>query len=869
MARNDNGLDHPRRRSPAFFALCALALMALAATPFSAQSPAQPLLDGGYPYDWSHHHVVYSAAANLAELAKVQDQPRYWHEWFRRNAALIRGAQPFAARPVPQPSPARRDSSDEGIWGESLAAGGTVGAGNFPAKYSFSTTATPTCTDYVAFNTSLPGSGSYAIVFNNTNDTTTTHSITIKNNSTGLTLTLSPNTSNANTGTGTGTWINDATSGATIDYSSNANNFFLALNTAGNGSYVGVYAASVTGTETTATVTIAATQLGPVSITVDNVSVTNITTPASGNSANLSSPVNDAGSATATFTATTATGTFKITNALTGATLTLTAGTSNSGTTWANNSGSANTNASNFNTILNANGSTVGVYSTVSSATVTITASLLGSYSVSFTNTGVSNLTASSWTSGTNAVRVLAYKDLYATTCSGAPTLSWQYETGGEIRTSVALSGTGSQLAFVQSYDASSTTTAAQLVLLKPGTTSTLVIPTVVAAGSYRGCTAPCMTTFPLNHDDTGSSPFVDYVNDAIYVGDNAGVLYKFTGVFVGTPAAAGGSFPVTVSANKLTSPVLYVSGSTSDLLVADSGGFLYSYSTAGALNGHSGQLTPTASLGIVDAPLVDTIAGTVYVWAGEDNTVVTGAYCDNSPYGCDGVFQFTISTLSASSGAGACAETTTNTTSWSTGTNCGSESVYGNGSPGNVLYAGTFDNTHWSSGGTNGNLWSCSTVGPGGSAGQGNDSFSKIVSSVLTTSGFDGGAIISTNAIIYISNAAGSCSPTTEIYNGSTDYIYVGVTAGGKLTTSPATTCTTGCVYSFTLSGATATTSHGLAASGGSSALIIDNTGTGTGESQVYFSYLSGATSSVTCPAPSGASSGGCVVQASQAGLQ
>jgi len=836
--------------------------MALATTPFPGQSPAQPLLEGGYPYDWSHHHVVYSAATNAAELATVQQQPRYWHEWFRRNAALVRGPLPFPTRPAP--SPARLGSRNEGIWGESLAAGGTVGAGNFPAKYSFSTTATPSCSDYVASNTSLPGSGSLAIAFTNSDDATTTHTITITNSSTGRTLTLSPNTTNSNSGAGTGTWINSA---ATTDYSTNANNFFLALNIAGNGSYVGVYAASVTGMETGATVTVAATQLGPVSISVDNVSVANITTPASGSSDPLSIPANDAGSATATFTATTETGTFEITNPLTGATLTLTAGTSNSGTTWANNSGVAATNAGNFNTILNTagNGSSVGVYSTVSGAVVTITATQLGSFAISFTKTGVSNLTASAWASGANAARVLAYKDLYATTCSGAPTLSWQYETGGEVGTSVSLSGDGSQLAFVQSYDASSATTAAELVLLKPGTSSTLSIPAIVTAANYRNCIAPCMTSFPLLHDDTNSSPFVDYGNDAIYVGDNGGSLYKFTGVFQGTPAAAAAPFPVTVSANTLTSPVLY-SGSTPSVLVADSGGYLYSYTAAGVLNEHSGLLAAAGSLGIVDAPFVDTIAGTVYVWVGEDNTVSTTLYCQNSPYGCDGVFQFTIGAFNTTTGGATCAETAKNGSSWTTGTNCGSESIYGNGSPANVLYDGTFDNSHWSSGGTTGNLWSCSTVGPGGGAGLTHDSLSKIVSSALTTSGFDGGAIIAANAAIYITNAAGACSPTTEIYNGS-DYIYVGVTAGGSEATSPI--CTGGCVYSFILSGTTATVSHGLAASGGSSGLIIDNTGAAAGESQIYFSYLSSATSSLTCPAPSNATTGGCLVQASQAGLQ
>ena len=36
---------------------------------------------------------------------------------------------------------------------------------------------------------------------------------------------------------------------------------------------------------------------------------------------------------------------------------------------------------------------------------------------------------------------------------------------------------------------------------------------------------------------DSHSSPFVDYLNDTLYVGDNNGYLFKIGGVFNGTPA--------------------------------------------------------------------------------------------------------------------------------------------------------------------------------------------------------------------------------------------------------------------------------------------------------------------------------------------
>jgi hypothetical protein len=47
---------------------------------------------------------------------------------------------------------------------------------------------------------------------------------------------------------------------------------------------------------------------------------------------------------------------------------------------------------------------------------------------------------------------------------------------------------------------------------------------------------------------DSFSSPFTDYANDTTYVGDNNGYLYAITPTFTGTPAYAGGNFPVHVS---------------------------------------------------------------------------------------------------------------------------------------------------------------------------------------------------------------------------------------------------------------------------------------------------------------------------------
>jgi hypothetical protein len=709
----------------------------------------------GMPDDWSHGHLVFSNPGTEEEafasgthdqwLQHVND-PRYILQQMKRNAAartfitedMGLGTEENTAqqRIETQDEPEAEDSigvgkiskkTNKGIWGESLTSSttaGTVGPGNYPAKYSFN--GGVSCSDFVVFNTSLTGGqGSTTVVFTNAADTS---------------------------------------------------------------------------------------------------------------------------------------GSIVITNSATGAVLTLTAGTASSGTTWNNNSTSGSTDATAFSTVLNTagNGSSVGVYSSVSSSTVTITAEQLGAITISVKNNTLSNIStpasgiSENFAGGTNAARVLAYKDLYSPTCGtiggAVPTLSWQYETGGVVKTSVSLSEDGTQLAFVQSYNTSGSTTAAELVLLTPGSSSTLSFPAIVTAANYRGCTAPCMTLFALTNDDTNSSTYVDYSDDNLYVGDNAGSLHKITGVFKGTPAAASSPWPVSVSSKTLTSPVYDLS--TTNVFVADAGGYLYSYAAStGSRVGVSSQLAVTGSTGIVDAPLVDSVADTVYVVVGEDGNTATGHNCDNAT-GCNGVFRFST-TAFTTSGTGLCASS--NGTSWTTGTNCGLESVFGVGTSSTILYDGAFDNAYYASNGSSGNLWTCAATGT---------LEPKLVNSSMSS--FGSTLSLGNNAINPLASGAATCSPVAEILNGTTDYIYLSMTANGNQTSI----CTGACIYSFIVtSSVPSSATKGLSASGGASGIIIDNTGTGGG-SQIYFSYLSAATSTIKCPSPSSASGGGCAVQASQSGL-
>lgn len=468
---------------------------------------------------------------------------------------------------------------------------------------------------------------------------------------------------------------------------------------------------------------------------------------------------------------------------------------------------------------------------------------------------------------------IIAYSNLYSSCSSPVPSVFWQYNTaypegsttgdGSAIPISVVLSGTGSQLAFVQNNSSN----VASLVLLKWNSSSSLVQMDTstnnVTPGSYLTCTAPCMTrlTFSGSAKDTNSPPFYDYVADTMYVGDNSGKLHKFNPVFSGTPTEVTATWPIAVSTNVLTGPV-YDFGTT-HIFVADSAGFLYSFTPAGAAVMKSSQLAATGSKGIVDAPLVDSSAGFVYVFVGDDENTSTTTACDKAT-GCNGVFQFAAG--NSTIGTGVC--TPTSATAWS-GTNCGKESVFGIGLASTVIYDGSFDHIYFAGTGTTGNLWTCASNG--NTAAPEPKLMQNPMSAFVPTGDVIG---IAGNTINPLTSAAATCSPVTEIFGsagGTHDYIFLSVSANGNVTDGG--TCTGACLYNFVVStnGTTTTVptaatgaTAGLAATGGSSGIIMDNISTTTGASQIYFSSLLNETCAGN--GTTGNSTGGCAVQASQA---
>jgi hypothetical protein len=127
----------------------------------------------GVPTDWSSSHLVFSVPEPGSEAEDtVQQDPRYWLQQIRRaqlqvddsiDAGSEAGALPDKKKKKHKKIKTKQD------WSVSLGgAGAKVGAGFFPAKFTFGTSAA-SCSDYVVYNTSLAGSGGQASMIAFTN----------------------------------------------------------------------------------------------------------------------------------------------------------------------------------------------------------------------------------------------------------------------------------------------------------------------------------------------------------------------------------------------------------------------------------------------------------------------------------------------------------------------------------------------------------------------------------------------------------------------------------------------------------------------------------------------------------------------------
>jgi len=126
------------------------------------------------PSDWSNHHIIFSRPANPEQAQRVERDPRYWQQKNRQSPPSLQEADTGRVLgPEVQPSlkpsffgEALGDSKD---WTQDLGSGATVGATNYPAKFTFRGT-TATCAggatqpDFVIYGTSVLGSATQATI---------------------------------------------------------------------------------------------------------------------------------------------------------------------------------------------------------------------------------------------------------------------------------------------------------------------------------------------------------------------------------------------------------------------------------------------------------------------------------------------------------------------------------------------------------------------------------------------------------------------------------------------------------------------------------------------------------------------------------
>ncbi|MGC1830012.1 MAG: hypothetical protein WA663_06335 [Candidatus Acidiferrales bacterium] len=264
---------------------------------------------------------------------------------------------------------------------------------------------------------------------------------------------------------------------------------------------------------------------------------------------------------------------------------------------------------------------------------------------------------------------IVGFNNLYST-CSGSiPSVLFAYEietSDGvmlEAQSSPVISyyDSGQQLAFIAT---DRTAQQSYLVLLQWEGSSmepsgTLASPTVLSpssASTYAsGCSSPCDTILALSNSGyslPNEAPYVDYETGQLFVGDSAGYLHRFTGIFTGTLAEdTGGAWPVGISAGVVSAPVY--DSLTCEVFVGTSDGdsALYAlstpYSTSGCGSGThpSGNAsgnpdgssyplstcngTPEPYNGIVDGVYLVEGYESVYVYADDERIATPLAYMD------------------------------------------------------------------------------------------------------------------------------------------------------------------------------------------------------------------------------------------------
>jgi hypothetical protein len=109
--------------------------------------------------DWSSHKVIFSKPATPEQAKRMDKDPRYWQQQYRGKSPLVTS---------PEEITNRRNYRLKRDWQESMGTNASVGAGNYPAKYSFAASIA-NCgnapqPDFVVYSTGLTGTSTQASI---------------------------------------------------------------------------------------------------------------------------------------------------------------------------------------------------------------------------------------------------------------------------------------------------------------------------------------------------------------------------------------------------------------------------------------------------------------------------------------------------------------------------------------------------------------------------------------------------------------------------------------------------------------------------------------------------------------------------------
>jgi hypothetical protein len=446
--------------------------------------------------------------------------------------------------------------------------------------------------------------------------------------------------------------------------------------------------------------------------------------------------------------------------------------------------------------------------------------------------------------------------------CNGGnPWVAFAYDTvtqtGGQIKTSPAISMDGTKVAFIESTSTGSYFHV--LVLPSPIPAPPSHTGSVLAPQTPTSCATPtvagCMTTVQVSGASNSlASPWIEYNTDTAYVGTDDGKLYKISPVFGGGAPAVitDTNWPVTVvtyngaGATKVMTSAI-VDPDANRIFVGDGNGFLYAIIFTTPAHGVVATQTigwagHGPGTGIVDPPFVvndaaNSAVDQVFTFTGCSNIVGLGGAINQLPANFTSSTPITAVDLGSSDGNGNC---TTNN-----------------------MHAGIFDDAFWNNGTATGHIMGCGFVSGGGSP----------APAKMYMFGFDANHLVtSTNSVSWRIEATKGleCSPLTEFSDGTTDRLFYGV-GGATAGFVKSSSITAGLPASSTCKNntPTATCVTTPAALGGTSGIIIDNS-VANGGANIYFSTLAPkSVSGQNCNVTGGAASPYCAVKLTQGGLK